>query len=50
MITRLIFYLKNSENKYMILWIILLTSAKHSNFSDFYGISAAVTNKILYIV
>ena len=49
MITTLIFYLKNSE-KNMRSWIILLTSAKHSNFSDFYGISTAVTNKILYIV
>ena len=48
MITTLIFYLKKSENS-MASWIILLTPAKNSNFSDFYCISKAVTNIILYI-
>ena len=30
--------------------IILMTSAKNSNFSDFYCISTVVTNIILYAV
>ena len=48
MITTLIFYLKKSE-KIMASWIIWLPSAKNSNFSDFYCISIAVTNTILFV-
>ena len=36
--------------KSMTSWIILLPSAKNSSFSDFYCISMAVTNIILYVV
>ena len=43
MITTVIFY------GLFFLWIILLTPAKNSNFSDFYCVSKAVTNIILYV-
>ena len=33
----------------MKLWIILLPSAKNSNFFGFYCVSIAVTNIILYV-
>ena len=49
MITTLIFYFKKSE-KSVKSWIILLTPAKNSNFSDFYCISTAITNIIVYVV
>ena len=49
MITKLIFYLKESEES-ITSWIILLSAAKNSNFSNFYCISIAVTNVILYAV
>ena len=42
-------YLKKSE-KSMKLWIILLPSAKNSNFSGFYCIPIVVTNIIFYVV
>ena len=49
-ITTFIFYLQKSE-KSMTSWIILLISAKKTNnFSDFYCISTAVANIILYVV
>ena len=34
----------------MTSWIILLTSAKNSNFSDFYYIAIAAANIILNVV
>ena len=48
MITKLIFYLKKSVKK-MTPWIILPSSAKNRNFSDFY-VSMAVTNITLNVV
>ena len=39
-----------SALKNMTPWIILLPSTKNGNFTDFYCISLAVTNIIIYVV